>query len=114
MALAILSLSACSSRYGTTNVERIVGAWKITKPARESPPDTVLEFTRDGKLIWSATMNNQITRIEGTYKVEGNVIIATRDIGGQEDIRKIKIKALTDSSLITELPEGTVDEYERR
>jgi uncharacterized protein (TIGR03066 family) len=113
-ALALLGVSACSSGREATNAEKIVGTWKVSKPAQGTPPDTILEFTRDGRLIWSATVNDRLMRIEGKYRVEGDVFHATRDIGGVEERRKIKIKTLSDTTLVTVVPEGTVDEYQRK
>jgi uncharacterized protein (TIGR03066 family) len=117
LGLALLVMWGCSSGRELTPAEKVVGTWKVSKPAKETAPDSVLEFTKDGKLIWSATVNDRMMTIDGTYKIEGDVIIAERDIGGEDgvkDTRRIKIKALSDTTLIIQAPEGHVDEFRRK
>jgi uncharacterized protein (TIGR03066 family) len=114
MVLTVLSLPACSSKTELSNAEKIIGAWVVSKPAKDTPKDTALEFTKDGKLVWTGSLNGIQTDIEGQYKVEGDKIVSTRDIGGHEDRRTIKIKSLTDTTLVIEMPEGHVDEYKKK
>jgi uncharacterized protein (TIGR03066 family) len=59
-----------------TNADKIVGTWVVTKSAQQTPAGATIEFTKDGKLIISVTVNEASTTLTGTYKVEGARIIA--------------------------------------
>lgn len=124
VALAFVSLNACSSRKEATSAEKIVGTWEVTKPGKsrrgdasfETPSSTVLKFTSDGKLIWTARINDLPGEIEGEYKVEGDKIVATRVLGpeGDRETVNIKIKTLTDTTLVTEYEDGHIDEFTKK
>ena len=104
MAMVILTLSACS---GKGNADKIVGTWEVTKPGKGTPPGATVEFTKDGKMIMTATG----VKMEGQYKVEGDKITATMKLGEVEKKESLKIKSLTDTALVTEDEKGDVDEF---
>ncbi len=109
MAMMLLSLTACSSKE-KTNAEKILGTWEVTKPTKETPAGTLVEFTKDGKML----MTSNAEKMEGQYKVEGDKIMATVKVKDKEVKQTLKIKTLTDTALITEDEKGTVDEFKKK
>jgi uncharacterized protein (TIGR03066 family) len=107
MALLILTISACS---GKGNADKIIGTWEVSKPAKNTPPGSVVEFTKDGKMIMSA----QGQKLEGTYKVDGDKIIATSKIAGKDKTETLKIKSVSDTTLVVEDERGDVDEFKKK
>jgi uncharacterized protein (TIGR03066 family) len=90
-------------KEGKTNKEKIVGAWVLEKPAAPQglPPGAVLEFTKDGKLKFSATVNGKDVKGEGTYSVDGDKLkTVMKDESGQEHSDTDTITKLTDKELV--------------
>ena len=137
MALLILGLPACS---GKKNEDKIVGKWEV-KESKEAPPGTVVEFTSGqkvklvngtatedkilGKVIQTGLVGGQPVTVYGLYTVEGDKLTVLLKAEGEavekdwkpdEKAEKhtLKIKTLTDSSLVTEDVKGNVDEYKRK
>src|SRR5262245_16739748 len=66
------------------NAKLIVGKWEVTKTEGGGPPEgTVIEFTKDGKLIIKGKMGDQDFTAEGTYKVNGDKFDFTMKFGDQ-------------------------------
>jgi uncharacterized protein (TIGR03066 family) len=88
---------------GKSNKEKIVGTWVLVKPEtpKNLPRGSVLEFTKDGKLKFSAKLGDQDINLEGTYSVDGDKLkSAIKDQDGKEQSDTDTITKLTDKELV--------------
>ena len=136
VACLVLGLSACSGssekkesdkdgnkkgesdkgNSGPINADKLVGTWEITKSA-VLPPGTkaTVEFTKDGKMTMTATVQGKTFTQSGSYKVNGDKITATqKGPGGQEKTETDTIRILDDTKLVIVDPMGKVEEYKRK
>ena len=98
MALAAqLAWSADDKNSDATYAEKIVGKWALKKDAGK----TVVEFTKDGRMLVDTVVNEKAVKIEGTYKVEGKKLTVTVKAGAKEVERVQTIFDVTDTELIT-------------
>ncbi len=112
MACAVLGLIAGNSeaqKKEMTNKEKIVGRWETTK-ATTVPKGAVLEFTKDGKLKITASVNGKEISLEGTYAIDGDKI---NTVGPKGEKESMKIKKLTETELAVEDEKGKVDEFKK-
>ena len=72
-----------------------------------------LEFTEDGKLHMRAKVKDKEFKMDGTYKVKDNVVIATYTVNGKTKSEPGKITKLTEKVLVIEDEKGKLDEYKR-
>lgn len=91
------------------SVDKLIGSWKVSK-AESVPPDSEIEFTKDGKFKFSAKMGDQTVAFEGTYKVDGNKLIVTLPDSKGETMT---IKKLTDTEFVTLDDKGKTDEFSK-
>jgi uncharacterized protein (TIGR03066 family) len=96
-----------------TNKEKIVAVWVVTKSA-DAPPGATIEFTKDGKINVTMSMNGKEMKAEGSYTVEEDKINTVLKQGAKEEKETLKIKKLTDTELITEDEKGKTDEYKKK
>lgn len=62
----------------------LVGKWKQTEP--KDGPQFVLEFTADGKVFVTATVDKLTIKGSGTYELKGNKLtMKTRPDGADDD-----------------------------
>jgi uncharacterized protein (TIGR03066 family) len=105
-ALAILavhfSLSADDKKTDAIYAKKLVGKWAMKKDAGK----TVVEFTKDGKMLVDTVVNEKPMKIEGTYKLEGKKLTVTVKAGGKEVERVQTIFDVTDTELITTDEQG--------
>lgn len=85
----------------------IVGKWEVTKADEGTvPTGTMIEFTKDGKMLFVAKMGDQEIKLEGTYKVDGSAFKMTTKFGEEEKTQVITIKSLDDKTLSTADKDG--------
>lgn len=82
---------------------KLVGRWAATNKSG------ILEFTQDGRLIFSANGKQN----EARYRRDLNKITVTFNILGKEDSDDLTIKLLTETRLIFTNPAGKDEEYTR-
>ena|ERR1043165_4202071 len=97
---------------GTDTAKKLVGKWEVTK-SEDAPPGATVEFTKDGKMRLLFKVKDKDLKIEGTYKVKDNNVIATLTFNGKEKTDTGKITKLTETVLVIEDEKGKVDEYKR-
>jgi uncharacterized protein (TIGR03066 family) len=90
---------------------KLVGTWEITKAGSGAEPGSILEFTKDGKMKMALGPASR----DGTYKLTGNRIVFTIQLGEGKVARDtLTIKELTNDKLIIENSRGTVDELKKQ
>src|SRR5437899_1961336 len=77
------------------NAKLIVGKWEVSKADEGTlPTGTIIEFTKDGKLILSGKAGDQEFKREGTYKLKGDKFDISFKMGDDEHTDEIIIKKL--------------------
>jgi len=66
---AALGLAVPAAADEKDNPKAIIGKWEITK-SDTAPVGTVVEFTKDGKVLAVVKDEGQDVKLEGTYKVD--------------------------------------------
>ena len=98
------------------NPDKLIGTWEMTK-SEAVPPGTkaTVEFTRDGKITMTATLQGKTVSDGGTYTLNGDKLTFTRKgPRGQEKTETDTIKTLDDTKLVIVDPAGKVEEYKRK
>ncbi len=97
------------------NAKLIVGKWEVSKADEGTlPMGTMIEFTKDGKLILSFKVGEQENKMEGTYKLKGDKFDIIFKMGDNEHTDEIIIKKLDDTTLSTANKEGKIVELTRK
>lgn len=85
--------------------DKIDGKLLIGKWTPEKLPDgvdkIVVEYFKDNKLAVNVEAQGQMQKIEGTYKLDGDMLTIKLDINGTEQEQKRKVAKLTDSEMVT-------------
>ena len=93
----------------------IVGKWEITKAdAGTVPTGSVVEFTKDGKMKVQFKKGGEEATIDGTYKLEKNVIAMKLKVGDDEKSKEITITKISDKAMSTKDSDDKVVEMERK
>ncbi len=117
LGFALLGLVAGLSRADDkkeSNKEKIVGKWQLVKSETETPPEAMMEFTKDGKLKISFKAGEKTITLDGTYEIDGDKISVKMKVGDEEKKDSGTIKTLTDKSLVIVDTKGKADEYKRK
>jgi uncharacterized protein (TIGR03066 family) len=94
----------------SSNAEKIVGRWEVVKSS-EGLKGTIIEFTKDGKMIASVDFKGTPKTMEGTYKVKGDKLFSGPK-GGPEEAATID--TLDETTLIIIDDKGKKDELKRK
>jgi uncharacterized protein (TIGR03066 family) len=102
-------------RKEVTNKEKILGTWELTKSESGGPLGATLEFTRDGKIKLSATLDGKAVNLEGTYAVDGDKLTVTWKVTGDKDLKDTEtITKLTETELVTRDDKGKIEEFKKK
>ena len=93
------------------NAKKIVAKWEVTKSGSDLPVGSTVEFTKDGKI--TATIKDDTTKIEGTYKVEKEKLSVKLKVGDQTVDEVVTITKLTDDALELKDKDGKVDVFKK-
>jgi uncharacterized protein (TIGR03066 family) len=100
-----------------SNKEKIVGTWELVKADSKDapPPGTVVEFTKDGKMKITVTVEEKKLTLNGSYSIEGDKLktkVTTPD--GQESSDTDTITKLTDKELSLKDTKGQKTEFKKK
>jgi uncharacterized protein (TIGR03066 family) len=100
--LAAAAPAALGDDKDKVSKDKLVGTWEIVKStaAESVPPGTLVEFTKDGKLKITLTIDDKKTTLEGSYTLDGDKL-KTKITGpdGQEHSDTDTITKLTDKEM---------------
>jgi uncharacterized protein (TIGR03066 family) len=92
---------------------KLVGKWKMVKIDGKVPPvDSFLEFTKDGKLVFTFEKDGKSDKVESTYSIEGDKITVVVKKGDNQDKNTETISLAGDKLTITKR-DGNKVELER-
>jgi uncharacterized protein (TIGR03066 family) len=94
-------------RMKETDAKKLVGKWEPKE--KEEGLTVVVEFTNDGKASFTTTANGKVTKIEGTYKVNGNRITMPMKYGETVRTHTLTVSKLTDTELVSTDEKGKED-----
>jgi uncharacterized protein (TIGR03066 family) len=104
LALAALMLAfafhagADDKKEEKIDAKKLIGKWEAKDSGLDFP--VVLEYTKDGKLIIAITEDGKETKVEGTYKIDGNTLTLKIKDEGKNKVLTRTVKKLTDTELI--------------
>lgn len=106
LVLATLLL-ACSfhagaddKKVGKIDARKLIGKWE-PKDKDRLKFEVVIEYTKDGKVIFHTTVGGKEAKTEGTYKVESAKLTYALAGKGKESAITRTIQTLTDTELVT-------------
>src|SRR5260370_4856982 len=99
LALGVLLLVPGLCSAADDNATKIVGKWEITKCEEKALVGASVEFTKDGKIIVQAKIDDKQTTLEGTYKVEKDKLTTKMKVEDEVKEDSDTITKLTDDAL---------------
>ena len=103
-----------------TTADKIIGKWNLVKSSNGLAEGTkcVVELTKDGKMTISMTFDGGTSLYEGTYKLDKDKIdyevsLGGRKLGGNKKAEILTIKTVADDELAVTDPDGIVEEFKR-
>src|SRR5262245_40100559 len=95
------------------NAKLLVGTWEVTKSFDKGPAvGSTIEFTRDGKVMIKAKVEDKDVLREGTYKVDGDKITVAMKDKDSKSTRSIK--KISDKELVIENDDKKSVELKRK
>jgi uncharacterized protein (TIGR03066 family) len=81
---------------------KLVGKWELTKSTdKDAPIGAIVEFTKDNKITFTATIEGKPVEFKGTYKVDGDKLTVKLVFpGGKDDEDTDTIKSLSDDMIV--------------
>lgn len=95
--------------------DKLAGSWIVVKAAEGSLPiDTVVTFTKEGKMKVVGKREGKEVSMEGTYTTEAHKFSFVLKAGENEYKKTITVKKITDDELSTADAEGKGVEFKRK
>jgi uncharacterized protein (TIGR03066 family) len=105
--MAVVAVAAADAADEKIDAKKLVGKWQPKEEKKDAK--VVIEFTKDGKALYTATADGKDFKIEGTYKLDGNKLALTMKFGDKEDTKTRTISKLTDTELTSKDEKGKED-----
>ena len=99
-------LSAEDKKPDPIDAKKLSGKWE-RKEKREGL--SLIEFTKDGKVTVTTVNGDKETKIDGTYKTDGNKLTMTLTVDGKERVRERTVSKLTDAEFTSTNEKGESD-----
>jgi uncharacterized protein (TIGR03066 family) len=105
--LAVLIAGVGLAADEKIDAKKLVGKWEPKK--KNENGSFVIEFTKDGKLTFTASGGGKEVKGDGTYKLDGNKLEMTTKFGDMERKMTRTINKLTDTELVSTDEKGKED-----
>ena len=92
------TLSADDKKDEKIDAKKLIGKWEPKE--KKEGASFVIEFLKDGKATFTINRDGKETKLDGTYKVDGNKLTTAMKIGEMERTRTLVVKKLTDTELV--------------
>ena len=89
------------------DAKKLIGKWE-PKEKKEDGKFTI-EFAKDGKVTINTASGGKDTKIEGTYKLDGNKLTLTTKFEDKETKMIRTVSKLTDTELVSSKEDGKED-----
>ena len=80
--------------------------WTVEFFVDESWVADGFDFTKDGKVMITASLGEEQVTFQGTYRVDGNKVISTVEFGGKDQVIALTVTKLTDGELVVKDEKG--------
>jgi len=100
-------LAAEDKKAEAIDVKKLVGKWEPME--KKDDIKMVIEFRKDGTMMVTITEKGKDTKLDGTYKVEGNKLTTTVKAADMERMRTRTVSKLTDAELVSTDETGKED-----
>ena len=98
------ALVADDKKADAIDAKKLVGKWEPKE--KKEGTTVVIEFTKDGKVVFTASADGKETKAEGTYKVDGNKLTTMMKFGDMERNATRTVTKLTDTELVSSDDKG--------
>lgn len=115
LGLAVLGLAgfAGADDKKDDKAAKLLGKWELVKGG-DLPPGSVLEFAKEGKFSVTFKADDKDTKVEGTYKLDGDKLAFKFKVEGSEFDETATVKKLTDDALHVEDKEQKLTEFKKK
>jgi uncharacterized protein (TIGR03066 family) len=114
-AIACLLVPGARAEDKPDYAKLLVGKWEVSKADEGTvSTGTVIEFTKDGKIMLTGKKDGADVTMEGTYKVDGDKFTVTMKRDDKEQTHTITIKKISEKEMTTENTEGKVVELKKK
>jgi uncharacterized protein (TIGR03066 family) len=104
-----LTAGAGADEKSDANKEKLIGKWETSKGGIKVRN----EFTKDGKVKVTVTIDGKSDTLDGTFQVDGDQVKITLKMDGAEKKSTATIKTLTDKKLVIVDDRKRTDEFKR-
>ena len=111
-AVVVLALAGFTTAAGQEKIDgkKLIGKWE---PADLAGARMVVEFADKGKVTVSVEKGGKSTKVEGTYKLDGNKLTMTMKFMEKEVKEEVKLTKLTDDEMEGENSKGMKEGFKR-
>jgi uncharacterized protein (TIGR03066 family) len=102
--LGLVICFGVSAKDEKIDAKKLVGKWEPKEQVKDKA--FTIEFTKDGKVTITAASGGKDTKVEGTYKVDGNKVTTTMKFGDKERTETHTVSKLTDTELVSKDEKG--------
>jgi len=96
-AAVLFALAAGAAADDTIDAGKLLGKWEPKGAKKDAK--IVLEFAKGGKLVVTSPGPERESRLEGTYKLDGNKLTLHLKVGDQEVKDTVTVTKLTDDEM---------------
>ena len=96
--VACFGVSAEEKKDERIDAKKLVGKWSPKE--QKKGESVVLEFTKDGRATATATEGGKESKLDGTFKVDGNKVVVTAKAGDRERTHTLTVSKLTDTEMV--------------
>lgn len=81
------------------DAKQLIGKWEPKE--KKEGGSFEIEFMKDGKAVFIVKRDGRETKLDGTYKLEGNKLTTTMKVDDLDRTRAMTISKLTDTEMVT-------------
>jgi uncharacterized protein (TIGR03066 family) len=109
----LVLMLACGTAFAEEkfDAKKLVGKWEPTAPKKGDA--MVMEFTKDGKVIVTGSLDGKEVKIEGTYKLDGEKLSFKLTFNTETVDESVTITKLTDDELEGKDKKGEVEAFKK-
>jgi uncharacterized protein (TIGR03066 family) len=111
LAALFLFLAPALVRADDPKLEDLLGKWELTEEAAKIPKGSTFDFQQGGKLVITATVNNEKKTFDFKYELKPKEKLLAFTVNGKTDTTAIV--TLTKDELVCKDNDGTMAKFKR-
>lgn len=112
--LGLVAVFVTGASVKADDKDKLVGKWELTKSGGDVPMGTIVEFTKDGKIIADVPLDGKNVKFTGTYKLDGKKLELSVANNDQKMDFKFTVTFKGDDELSLEDTDKKVDVYKKK